>query len=158
MEYIPASHAAKVGMCYPARVSFLSPSNLFLDLDLTRLAPGRSPILPATLWFDRTVEPEKARSLGAGDAVTTVLIEVDLGLNWLVASLPADPAWLTWNNETVRRLARHIRETGEFTLLPVLADALEDAGCADAGLLDHCRESHEYGTRSWAVELLATQQ
>jgi len=72
-------------------------------------------------------------------------------------SLPAHPEWLTWNNETVRRLARHIRENREFGLLPVLADALEDAGCADTALLEHCRQFPADESRSWAVELLATQ-
>ena len=46
----------------------------------------------------------------------------------LLVSLPADPAWLTWNNGTVRQLARRIRETGETVLMPILADALEEAG------------------------------
>ena len=75
----------------------------------------------------------------------------------LLVSLPADPAWLTWNNETVRHLARRIRETGETVLLPILADALEEAGCTDAALLAHCRESQD-NARSWAVEHLATQE
>lgn len=160
MEYIPAIHAAVVGMHYPARVTLFSHSKLVLDLDLTRLAPGRSPVLSAELYFDRTVAPERVRPLRPGDALSVVLIEVDPHphFGYLVASLPVDPAWLTWNGETVRRLARHIRESGETHLLPMLADALEDAGCADAALLDHCRQPHEAGARSWAVELLATQQ
>ena len=74
----------------------------------------------------------------------------------LVASLPADPAWLTWNNGTVRHLAQRIRETGETVLMPILADALEEAGCTDAALLDHCRQPQD--GPSWVVELLATQE
>lgn len=160
MEHIPASHAARVGMCYPARVAIISQDWMMLNLDLTRVAPGRWPTLRAELWFDRTVAPGQARGLRLDESVKVVLIEVGLrpSFEWLRVSLPADPAWLTWNNETVRRLARHIRETGEMNLLPVLADALEDAGCTDAALLDHCREPHDDGARSWAVELLATQQ
>lgn len=160
MEYIPARHAAKVGTMCPAEVTGVSPSAVTLELDLTRIAPGRSPFLGAGLLFHRTVDSKKARRLQTGDVETVVLIDVAVADDfvWLQASLPADPAWLTWNDQTVRRLARHIRETGETHLLPVLADALEDAGCADAALLDHCREPHDPGTRSWAVELLATQE
>lgn len=160
MEHIPASHAAQVGMWYPARVTDVAQTGLELELDLTRVAPGRSPTLRTILLFDRTVAPEKARGLGHDNMVDVVLFDVETfaHIDWFLVSLPVDPAWLTWNNETVRRLARHIRETGETNLLPVLADALEDAGCADAALLDHCRQPHDEGRRSWAVELLATQQ
>ncbi|MFO0797916.1 MAG: hypothetical protein U0804_10580 [Gemmataceae bacterium] len=47
-----------------------------------------------------------------------------------------DPSWRT---EAVVGLARGIDEANDFAALPVLADALEDAGCADADLLAHCR-------------------
>lgn len=160
MEHIPARHAARVGMQYTGWVAHDGPDFLIVDLDLTRVAPGRSPFLHAEIHFDRTAGREQARRLKLADAVDVVLIEVDNrpSYEWLLASLPADSAWLTWNDETVRRLARHIRETGESALLPVLADALEDAGCTDTALLDHCREPHEEGSWSWAVELLATQK
>jgi hypothetical protein len=160
MEHIPATHAAVVGRQYPGRVSWVEESAAGLVLDLTAFAPGRSPTLYATLRFDQTVTPERARRLAPRDPVEAVLIEVVLHPidTRLVASLPANPAWLTWNSETVRRLARHIRGAGEFGLLPVLADALEDAGCQDAALLDHCRQSSAGDGRSWVVELLATQQ
>ncbi|WP_439621584.1 hypothetical protein [Gemmata sp.] len=160
MEHIPVWHAAVVGLRCPGRVIAVSLPVLLLDLDLTRLAPGRSPTLRAELHFDRTVAPERAGRLALRDAVEVTLIEVERhpGIERVVASLPADPEWLAWNDHTVRRLARHVRATGETDLLPVLADALEDAGCADAALLEHCRGQHPPGTRSWAVELLATQQ
>lgn len=49
-----------------------------------------------------------------------------------------DPGWRT---EAVVGLARGMDEANDFAALPVLADALEDAGCADAGLLGHARGS-----------------
>lgn len=160
MEYIPARHAAKMGMRSPARVTSVTASYVAFELDLTRVAPGRSPYLGAGLQFDRTVNPAAARALTPGDSLDVVLVSVAEAdsHDWVLVSLPADPAWLTWNNETVRRLARYIRETKELSLLPVLADALEDAGCTDTALLEHCRQPHEDGMRSWAVELLAAQQ
>jgi carbon storage regulator len=66
-----------------------------------------------------------------------------------------DPAWLAWQGGTVVRLARAIAQEGDYGSLPVLADALEDAGCADAAILGHCRD--EGGTdarRSWVVDLV----
>jgi hypothetical protein len=50
-----------------------------------------------------------------------------------------DPAWLSWNDGTVPRLARAIADARDFADLPVLGDALEEAGCADDAILDHCR-------------------
>ncbi len=50
-----------------------------------------------------------------------------------------DPAWLAWRGGTVPNLARAICEDGAFDRLPILADALEEAGCADADILEHCR-------------------
>jgi hypothetical protein len=161
MEHIPATHAAVVGRHYTGRVSRVGESDVGLVLDLTEPAPGRSPILYAGLRFDQTVTPERARRLAPRDPVEAVLIEVHPHPphnGRLVASLPANPAWLAWNDETVRRLARHVRATGELGLLPVLADALEDAGCRDAALLEHCRQFPADGGRSWVAELLATQE
>jgi hypothetical protein len=50
-----------------------------------------------------------------------------------------NPAWLTWHAGTVAQMARAIYERHAFDQLPVLADALEEAGCADPDLLAHCR-------------------
>jgi hypothetical protein len=47
--------------------------------------------------------------------------------------------WLDWNNGTVRDLARSIREEGRADAFPVLADALEEAGCTNVDLLNSCR-------------------
>jgi hypothetical protein len=64
------------------------------------------------------------------------------------------PAWLTWNNATVPAIARHVYEDRAFHDLPILADALEDAGCTDADLLAHCRGPGPHVRGCWAVDLL----
>src|SRR5262245_17265876 len=44
--------------------------------------------------------------------------------------LPAiDPAWLTWGDGTVRKIAQGIYDERAFDRMPILADALEDSGC-----------------------------
>jgi hypothetical protein len=50
-----------------------------------------------------------------------------------------DLAWLALNGGTVLRLAEAIYSDRAFERLPVLADALEDAGCTNAELLGHLR-------------------
>jgi hypothetical protein len=75
-----------------------------------------------------------------------------------------DPAWLAWSGGIVRKLAEAIYEDRAFDRMPVLADALEDAACADADLLGHCRQgraregvrwsAEEYQRIGWAVDPL----
>jgi hypothetical protein len=66
----------------------------------------------------------------------------------------ADPAWLAWNDGSVRKLAQAIYEEGAFDRLPLLADALEDAGCHNADILTHCRQPGEHVRGCWAVDLV----
>jgi hypothetical protein len=63
-----------------------------------------------------------------------------------------DPAWLAWGGGTVRALAEAIYEGRAFDRMPVLADALEDAGCSDADLLGHCRQGRAREGVRWSAE------
>jgi hypothetical protein len=65
-----------------------------------------------------------------------------------------DPAWLTWRDGTVPGLAQSIYEERAFERLPILADALEDAGCAGPDLLSHCRQPGIHVRGCWVVDLL----
>jgi hypothetical protein len=69
---------------------------------------------------------------------------------------PADlnPRWLRWNDGTVAKMARRVYNDRAHHDLPILADALEEAGCEDAALLSHCRRSGEHMRGCWAVDLL----
>lgn len=50
-----------------------------------------------------------------------------------------DNRWLTWRDRTIPKLAAAIHDEQRFEDMPILADALEEAGCTDAALLEHCR-------------------
>jgi hypothetical protein len=63
----------------------------------------------------------------------------------------ADPSWLS---PTVLSLATAIYEERAFDRLPILADALEDAGCDNADILNHCRQPAEHARGCWAVDLV----
>jgi hypothetical protein len=65
-----------------------------------------------------------------------------------------DPAWLKWNGGTVRRMAESFKADRAFAHLPVLADALEDAGCQDGRILRHLREPMKHDSRCWVLRLL----
>jgi hypothetical protein len=63
-----------------------------------------------------------------------------------------DASWLRWNDGTVVKVTRGIYEERAFGRMPILHDALLDAGCADEALLSHCRnpEGHVHGC--WALD------
>jgi hypothetical protein len=65
-----------------------------------------------------------------------------------------DPAWLTFNDNTIDRLAQAIYDEHAFEDLPILADALEDAGCTDTTILDHCRGPGPHVRGCWVVDHL----
>ena len=62
-----------------------------------------------------------------------------------------DPDWLT---STVVALARGIYDDRAFDRLPILADALQDAGCENADVLTHCRGDGPHVRGCWVVDLL----
>ena len=64
------------------------------------------------------------------------------------------PAWLEWNDRCVMKLAQAIYDERAFDRMPILADALEDAGCDDADILAHCRGDGPHVRGCWVVDLL----
>lgn len=60
----------------------------------------------------------------------------------------------SWRTTAVDGLATGIYEEKAFDRLPVLADALEDAGCSDGDILDHCRSQGEHVRGCWVVDLI----
>jgi hypothetical protein len=55
---------------------------------------------------------------------------------------------------TVKQLAEAIYDDRAFDRLPILADALEDAGCDNADILNHCRQPGEHVRGCWVVDLI----
>jgi hypothetical protein len=67
-------------------------------------------------------------------------------------------AWLRWNDGTVSRLARSIYEGRRFGDMPVLGDALLDAGCGDSDMLSHAHEAGAHTRGCWLLDLLLKKQ
>jgi hypothetical protein len=65
-----------------------------------------------------------------------------------------DPAWLSWRDGTIPKLAQAVYDDRAFDRLPVLADALEDAGCDNPDILNHCRSDGPHIRGCWVVDLL----
>jgi hypothetical protein len=65
-----------------------------------------------------------------------------------------DPAWLTWHDGLIVSMARKMYDRRDFSDTPVLADALEDAGCTDANILGHLRGPGPHVRGCWVVDLV----
>jgi hypothetical protein len=68
-----------------------------------------------------------------------------------------DPAWLNWNHGCVVAVAQSLYQERAFADLPILADALQDAGCAEEDILVHCRSGERHVRGCWVVDALLGQ-
>lgn len=75
-------------------------------------------------------------------------------LVWDVAGNPFTAAAIPecWRSSTVVALAAQMYQTRDFAAMPILADALEDAGCDCAEVLDHSRKPGVHWRGCWVVD------
>ena len=76
-----------------------------------------------------------------------------------------DPVWLSSNNGRIPKMAQEIyldRDSQSGHLdnqrLSILADALEEAGCADDSVLSHLRQSGPHVVGCWVLDLLLSHE
>jgi len=62
------------------------------------------------------------------------------------------PQWKAWHGDCLVELARDIYRMRAFHDLPLLGDVLEDAGCDDTELLDHCRGDGAHAVGCWLLD------
>jgi hypothetical protein len=62
--------------------------------------------------------------------------------------------WLAFNHNAARDLALSIRNEGRTDAFPILADALQEAGCTNQDLLDSCRTGDPDIDGAWVLQVL----
>ena len=60
----------------------------------------------------------------------------------------------TWRTGSAVSIARQLYESRDFLTLPILADALQDAGCDNDDILDHCRAPGPHDRGCWVGDQL----
>jgi hypothetical protein len=60
----------------------------------------------------------------------------------------------SWRTSTALALARTMYESRDFSAMPILADALQDSGCDNEDILDHCRGGGPHVRGCWVVDLV----
>ena len=109
----------------------------------------------STSWFEKQIEcspPEsnnpmwrKARALEQ-EAQAAIIRDI-LDPFWIG---PFDPEWRT---QTAVALARHLYDSREFSAMPILADAIQDAGCENDHILNHLRDPNVVHVRGcWVLD------
>lgn len=88
--------------------------------------------------------PERADKRAVEVAAQEAIVRDVFGPNLLI-----EPRWLTTD---VVGLARQMYSSDDFSALPVLADAFQDAGCEDAAILSHCRGNTPHVRGCWLVD------
>jgi hypothetical protein len=61
------------------------------------------------------------------------------------------PSWLT---STVVSLANQMYDSRDFSVMPILADALQDASCENEEVLTHCRGPGPHVRGCWLLDLI----
>jgi hypothetical protein len=72
-------------------------------------------------------------------------------------SSPVVPDW-SWLTPTVVAIAQQIDTSCDFSAMPILADALQDAGCNSAQVLAHCRVPAAHQRSCWVVDMILGKQ
>ncbi|AMV27479.1 hypothetical protein VT84_23970 [Gemmata sp. SH-PL17] len=60
----------------------------------------------------------------------------------------------SWRTSTAVALASQMYKARDFSAMPILADALQDAGCDRADMLDHCRGPGPHVRGCWVADLV----
>ncbi len=125
-----------------------------------RWAAKMARFMVAVDWFRTNIGTLPTWPLGHPDFQEAMRVE---GANYqapvlhcIFGPLPFHPVTLerVWLTSTVQQLAEAIYQEKAFNRLPILADALEEAGCTDADILKHCRQPGEHVRGCWVVDLL----
>lgn len=59
-----------------------------------------------------------------------------------------------WRTDIAFALASQMYDSGDFSAMPILADALQDAGCDNDDILNHCRGPGPHVRGCWVVDLV----
>ena len=125
--------------------------------DLRRTMVARPPRAWATRGLDALAHATEAGLGETGHAVAVARERAAFAnlLRCIVGNpdeyFVLDPRWRT---SAAIGLAEGIDIDRAFDRLPILADALEEAGCDDGHVLGHCRDDDEHARGCWVIDML----
>jgi len=107
---------------------------------------------PRYPWAESDYDAYRREYLGAfeRERLSNILLLRDIFGNPF-RPVAFDPAWRT---DTAVALAAQMYESRDFSVMPILADALQDAGCDNDDILAHCRGDGPHVRGCWVVDLV----
>jgi hypothetical protein len=115
-----------------------------------------------SFWYryDDLLEELEAGYLGRDEA-EHLAAKLDIQVleharSWMCEEGPrlVDPHWLCWNGGIIRTLAQAIADEHAWDRLPILADALEEAGCRNSEFIEHCRAGEPHTNCCWIIDIM----
>jgi hypothetical protein len=117
-------------------------------------------VVYTALAYEVTAAVEESSLVVAWLSASTALTETRASQAQMIRCVfgnPFRPASFSpeWRTDTARALARQMYDRRDFSPMPILADALQDAGCDSDDILNHCRDSTVTHVRGcWVVDLV----
>jgi hypothetical protein len=105
----------------------------------------------AGLWYQTNTDEEDWDKLYAAEQSAQCKLLRDIfGSPFRPAKFDA-----AWRTDTALALAKQMYDSRDFGAMPILADALQDAGCTRDHVLKHCRDANQVHVRGcWVVDLV----
>jgi hypothetical protein len=133
-------------------------ANWRMDLYFSKSVAGVAVVVAACVAFpDIDIDEEDgAKWNPATAAVRAVERATQAALLRDIFGNPFRPAAFSpeWRTDTAVSLARQMYESRDFDAMPILADALQDAGCGSVDILGHCRGPGPHVRGCWVVDLV----
>jgi hypothetical protein len=127
------------------------PDNLLAQLAFHATESDIHVVTIAVLLFDRF----QHRDMNSLHLTTTDVNRIIADLIRELFPLHDEPFDPNWRTAAILDMAGQLDDMRNDTALPVLADALEEAGCNNKDLLAHCRDPQAKHVRGcWAVDLV----
>lgn len=113
--------------------------------------------------YDAYVNCDRLSRIVVGTAGTTdesALVEIQSWLCNIIRDIFGNPFRsisfdVSWRTSTTVAIANQMYESRDFSAMPILADALQDAGCENDDVLNHCRAANGVHVRGcWVVDLV----
>jgi hypothetical protein len=120
--------------------------------------PYLVPAHDATRWAVAAIRENAGDVVAEREKIAQCSILRDILGNPFRPPPAIDPSWTTWNDGTVVELAQAVYQEKVFDRLPILADALEAAGCTNEEILAHCRGPGPHVRGCWVVDLILGKQ
>jgi hypothetical protein len=122
------------------------------------VAMAASVVPPSSRNLYKTVEPTAAGLIGrALDSLPALLASKHAPAGYPALFDEVEPRLVrfdaAWRTDTALSVARLMYDSREFSAMPILADALQDAGCDNDSILNHCRDTNQtHVCGCWVVD------